>query len=41
MDALLAEAALSMGDVDGLAWAEHAARGATGTTFDEGRLGLD
>ncbi|MBL6082201.1 hypothetical protein JMJ56_29935 [Belnapia sp. T18] len=41
VDALLAEAALSMGEVDGLAWVEHAVRGAAGTTFDEGRLGLD
>jgi hypothetical protein len=41
VDALLAEAALFMGKVDGLAWVEHAVRGAGGTTFDEGRLGLD
>nr|WP_160299871.1 hypothetical protein [Belnapia sp. F-4-1] len=41
VDALLAEAALFMGEVDGLAWVEHAVRGGGGTTFDEGRLGLD
>jgi hypothetical protein len=41
VDALLAEAASFMGDVDGPAWVEHAVRGAAGTTFDEGRLGLD
>ena len=41
VDALLAEAALSMGEVDGLAWVEHAVRGAAGTAFDEGRLGID